>query len=481
MKIRLKSGSKFPPPIASYYKHMNKKSAEKHSTKGACCKNMTARSDILPANAYDLCNYIAKYDMANFQIQAIMRFDGRLNYDKLVRAVRLSIDAEPVLGCGFIKKCTPYWKRFEDLDNIKFCSLEETDNPDEAVQRFLDSPINMDNAPVFMVRLIRSKSYDTLGIKINHVCSDAAGAREYIQLLSDIYTRIDTGDTSFIPEPSVRSREDHERLIHALQKEKPETAWNPQEQAAQPTWKFPWKNIRTGDTRFAVCRLPEGHLDILKNYAKTRDATINDLILTAIFRAMFEISKPPYGVPMDIPITMDLRKYLPDHKAQAIRNFSGGTVIKMARKPHESFESTLSRIMSITKDLKNKHPSVENARMADYIEKISFRQVCSYCKAVSRVMKLAEKSPFFVINRCSPVLSNFGFISKSLIRFGRTVVTDAYILPPVVRAPGILLVASTYNGIITLAVGYYKPSVRKTDMEGLLNKIKDELVKGCRE
>jgi NRPS condensation-like uncharacterized protein len=444
------------------------------------CRNIADSSEIIPVNAYDICNYVAKYKMANFQIQAIMKLDGRLDFDKLVRAVRLSLDAEPVLGCGFIKKCSPYWKRFDDIDNINFCSMVETDNTDEAVQRFLESPMCMDNAPVFIVKLIRSGTHDTLGVKINHVCSDGAGAKEYIQLLSDIYSHIDAGDMEYTPDPSVRSREDHENLLCALGKENLKTSWRLHEQIALPTWRFPWKNRRMGDTRFAVCRLPYGHLDILKNYAKTRDATINDLILAAIFRAMFEISKPPYGVPMDIPITMDLRKYLPDHKAQAIRNLSGGVVIKIGRKPHESFEGTLSRIMSLTKYFKNKHPSVENIRFADYIEKTNFRQICSYFKAVSQIIDLTSQSPFFVVDKCSPVLSNMGLISKSLIKFGKNVVTDAYIIPPVVRSPGILLVASTYNGIITLAVGYYKPSVRKTTMEGLLNKIKDELVEGCK-
>lgn len=487
MKFKLKSGnnknnmSKLCPALGSYFKKHNKALASSGTNRQNCGKNIVDSSKFIPASAYDICNYVAKYKVANFQIQAIMKLDGRLDFDKLVRAVRLSVDAEPVLGCGFIKKCSPYWKRFDDIDNINFCSMVETDNTEEAVQRFLESPLHMDNAPMFMVKLIRSGTHDTLGVKINHVCSDGGGTKEYLQLLSDIYSRIDAGEKGFTPDPSVRSREDHENLLSALCKEKLETSWSPLEQTSLPTWSFPWKNRLMGDTRFAICRLPYGHLDILKNYAKTRNATINDLILTAIFRAMFKISKPPYGVPMDIPITIDLRKYLPDHKAQAIRNLSGGVVIKIGRKPHESFEGTLSRIKSLTKYFKNNHPSLESTRMLDYIEKTSFHQICSYFKTIANVSDLASLSPFSAVGMCSPVLSNMGLISKSIIRFGKNVVTDAYIIPPVVRAPGILLVASTYNGIITLAVGYYKPSVQKTTMEGLLNKIRDELVEGCRE
>jgi NRPS condensation-like uncharacterized protein len=485
MKNELKSEkpkikiSKFPPTIASYYKNINKVFAKYISMNIPVDKKTVDSSGIIPVNGHDICNYIAKYDMANFQIQAIMKLDGRLDFDVLVRAVRLSVDAEPVLGCRFIKSDPPYWKRFDDIDNIKFCSIEETDNSDDAVQRFLESPLDMDNGPMIMVKLIRSGTYDTLGLKINHVCSDGAGAMEYIRLISDIYSRTIHEDNVFVPKPSIRSKKDHFKLISALGQDNPKTSWGLEQQIASPTWKFPWKNNLKGNTCFELCRLPYGHLDILNKYAKTRGATINDLLLTAIFRAMFEISKPPYGVPMDIPITINLRQYLPDHKAEAIRNLSGGIVIRIDRKANEFFDGTLSRVMYLTKKMRRKHPSIKNLMWAEYIEKLSFHQICAYFKAVSQVVELESRNPFNVVDKCSPVFSNVGFISKSLIKFGENVVTDAYIIPPVVRAPGILLVASTYNGIITLAVGYYEPSVRNTELEMLLNKIRHELVEGC--
>jgi len=433
----------------------------------------------IPVNAYDICNSIARYDLASSQIQAIMKLDGRLNFNKLVRAVRLSVDAEPVLGCRIIESDPPYWKRFDDLDNIKFCSIEETENSDETVQRFLESPMDMGNNPMVMVKLIRSSTCDTLGLKINHVCCDGAGAKEYIQLLSDIYSCINKDDNVFVPSPSMYSWKDHERLLSVLSQYDPNTEWGPLTQIPLTTWKFPWKNFRTGNLGIAVCRLPFGHLDILSKYAKTRGASINDLLLTAVFRAMFEIDNPPYGVPMDIPITIDLRKYLPNNKAEAIRNFSSGVILRIDRKANELFEGTLSRVMALTKDIKNRHPSFTNAKGLEVIEKISFHQICSFFKILSQIMNLVSQNPFITIDRCSPIFSNVGLISKSLLKFGENTVTDAYILPPTVRAPGMLLAASSYNGIITLAVGYYKPSVRKSDMEGLLNKIKDELVQGC--
>ncbi len=439
--------------------------------------------DIIPANAHDIGNYIAKYGIANFQIQVVLSLNGRLDYNKLVRAVRLSIDAEPVLGCRFVKSDPPYWKRFEDIDNMeKFCSIEEVDNPEEGIQSFLQSPMDMDRDPMLFVRVVRSENHDTLCLKINHVCSDAAGLKDYIRLLSDIYSRIDREDADFIPiTPSNRDRKDLAELKTALGYDNLQTTWGIHQQIPYPTWNFPWKNGRTGASDFSICRIPSGHLGIMSRYSKARGATINDLILTAVFRAMFKISNPLYGIPMDIPVTIDLRRYLSGHKADAIRNLSGGLVIRIDRRPYEPFKRTLSRVMTFTNDIRKKHPSMLNILWQEYIENFSFRQLCTYYKCSAQVVEFASQSPFYIIDKCSPALSNCGFISNSLIKFGDNTVIDAYIIPPVVRAPGILLVASTYNDIMTLSVGYYKSSVRKSVMDNLLNKIKEELAEGCKE
>ncbi len=435
----------------------------------------------IPADGHDICNYVARYKLTNFQIQAVMKLEGNLDFDKLSKAVKLSFDAEPVFGCRFVKSTRPYWERINDMDCDEFCTFEETDNPDAAVEKFLDIPLDLDRGPMAKVKLIRSGLDDILCLKASHVCCDGAGAKEYFLLLADIYSQIDKEGSDYIPIQSIRNKNDQNRLFKALDTDVSKAIINLKPKMALPLWKFPWKNSRIGVARFVVCKLPNDQLDKMKSYSKARGATINDLILTAIYRAMFEISKPPYGVPMDIPITLDLRRYLPDQKAEAIRNLAGGYVTTIARKKHEAFSETLSRVMSTTEKLKNGHQGIENAVWAEWVENMNFLQFNSYYKALSQIADMISYNPFYVTDRCGIVLANLGFVSKSPIKFGEHTVADAYIVPPVVRAPGILLVASTYNKILTLSIGYYKPSAHRSVMEKLLNKIKDELIEGCKQ
>jgi len=60
-------------------------------------------------------------------------------------------------------------------------------------------------------------------------------------------------------------------------------------------------------------------------------------------------------------------------------------------------------------------------------------------------------------------------------------VSDYYIIPPIVSAPGLLLVANTYNGIMTLAAGFFENTVLSSEVERLLNDIKHEMLEGCRQ
>ncbi len=436
--------------------------------------------DVLPANGHDIYNYVARYGSGNFHSQAILKLEGRLDLDKLTKAVRLTLDAEPVLGCRFVEGNPPYWKRMENIDKVKFCSLEEVDDVDAAVQTFLESPLDMDKDTKVKVKLIRSDSYDILGIKANHACCDGTGIKEYTQLLSDIYSKIDLSEDEFIPVPSKRGRSDQDTLLKSLGITDPDALWIPGSDITIPTWAFPWMKGTSNTTRIVTCRLSPDQLDKISSYAKSKDATINDLIITAYCRAMLEMGQPVYGVPMGINVTVDLRRYLPDKKAEAIRNLSGSSNIWLSMVENEAFGDTLSRVTFMTNEMKKGYPGMQSAIGLERLEKISFKDTLAYYQATSKVGKNMPNAPAFYGDRCVPALSNLGVLSKQLIKFGDVSVIDYFIIPPVVSAPGILLVAGTYNGTMTMGAGFFENTVLHKDVERLVNNIKDELLKGCK-
>jgi NRPS condensation-like uncharacterized protein len=131
-------------------------------------------------------------------------------------------------------------------------------------------------------------------------------------------------------------------------------------------------------------------------------------------------------------------------------------------------------------DIKRGYPGLQSAIGLERLEKISFKEALAYYQATSRIGKSRAKCPVYYGNRCIASLSNIGILSKQLIKMGDVNVSDYYIIPPVVSTPGLLLVANTYNGIMTLAAGFFENTVLSSDVERLLNNIKHEMLEGCR-
>ena len=67
----------------------------------------------MPATWQDCLNYSVRYvRFTNSTIQAVIHFRDKLDAVRLARAVKLSVDAEPVLSCKFIEReDRPFWQR----------------------------------------------------------------------------------------------------------------------------------------------------------------------------------------------------------------------------------------------------------------------------------------------------------------------------------------------------------------------------------
>lgn len=426
----------------------------------------------MPANGHDVFNYVARYGAANFQIQSIITLNGKLDPEILRKAVRLTLDQEPIFGCRLIENEPPYWKRLSNIDDIQFCSFESTNNIERAVQNFYESPFSMDNDPMVKVHLISSNTHDILCLKINHTCCDGAGVKEYIDLLSDIYSVLEKGGT-YDPKPSVRTRKDQDRLFNALGIKDPEAAWNSTlGEIPKMLWAFPWTQGKADVSTVATCNLPQGVVDVMSKYGKAHGASVNDILLAAFYRALFEISQPEFGIPMHISMTVDLRRYLPEQRTEAIRNFSGGVISSIERVPNEPFEGTLSRIAAVTNKIKNDNPGLQSAIGLERVERANFFETLAYYRNAGG--KLTYTDEF------AAVLSNLGYLNKELFKFGNVFATDAYIVPPAISAPGLLLCVGTYNDKMTFAVSYYKSQASRESIDMLLNLIKNQIIEGCK-
>ncbi len=93
--------------------------------------------------------------LMDYQIHFIAEFDGKLDEERLARAMRLLMDAEPVLGSRFVNHWrSPWWQRDEGLATEDFFSVVEGGPGD--VEDFISEQMDFFSAPQVKARLVRS-------------------------------------------------------------------------------------------------------------------------------------------------------------------------------------------------------------------------------------------------------------------------------------------------------------------------------------
>ncbi|MCM3339845.1 condensation domain-containing protein [Paenibacillus sp. MER TA 81-3] len=423
----------------------------------------------LPANAQDWFNYSARYTASNHLLHAVLELAGHLDHERLTQAVKLSADAEPILGCRFIEDPHhPYWQRIENIEESKWCVLLETDRVEESVQQFVGVPFDADSDPQVSAGVIRSKEKDTLCIKLNHAACDGAGVKQYLRLLAAIYTKLGM-DSGYVPSRNVRGKRDQSALFMELGIVDWSTLLNTGVAELQPGWAFPFRrlDLPAGESTHLISQIKGEQVEALRIAAKRKGCTLNDLILTAYFRALWILVRSDQGEATAIQVTVDLRRHLTSLHDQAICNLSGAVNVLIQDKMGEPFEQTLVRIVVIMQEHKKSMLGIQSAAAFELLASMGYEEALHWLhEARSRAVSWGK---------AFPMLSNFGIIGDPGFMFGDSAVRAAYMISPALFAPGFMLGASTYSSMLTLCVNFYASNTSADDIQLLLSRMTDEL------
>lgn len=401
------------------------------------------------------------------QIHGILTLGGRLDFVRFQRAVRLSLDAEPILGCRLIyHPIAPWWEGREDPDDPGYCRLIQTDDVERSVNAFLTAPLDPFLDPLVQVRVFR-KNDDIIVVKISHMIMDGGGTNEYIYSLADFYNRL-KDDPCFKPVVNMtgtRSLRQVSRQFTLLEKakilrrslrdfkcsgmyllDKIRIQTGRRNEHPGPVWGLPLKEGSKGDRIFIIRRIPADLVNRLKEYAQSHGATLNDAMLTAYYRAIHQQFAPQPRESMSIRTIANLRRYLPGNGGEALCNLCGYVPVNLGYCLGTGFPETLVRVRDRMLSQK-----------ADFIGLGVF--------PISIVTKFL---PFYLRKKLArleldcmdrgyvkpvPKFSNVGDMISDRLRFDGMTVMDAYQVGPIGYAPGFTVGTAAFRGSLTLSVG----------------------------
>lgn len=418
----------------------------------------------LPAPAQDRMLYSGRHVQhahANF----VLKFAGRVDEQRLCRAIRVAMDAEPVFGCRYVPGRKPYWERRGDLDSLLLCTLAETADFLKELQRFVDTPCDGTRDPLLSARIVRGET-DALLFKTNHLAADVAGYQQLLSLVADLYREPQRSAHGI--SPNLGSRGTGQLFRQIGWRECLRILRQPRQKRAGDVWRFPVANAEDrGDLRAAIRHLEPAAFDALRAFGKRFGATLNNIFVAACFRALWRFLDFPAGIPQSIAIPADARRYLRYGETEAICNFNAPLHATLERVLDEPFEETLIRVRNC--------PLAEPVRREWTLATMFWISMLYhlFLGQIERGFKTALKRP--ANERPSLIaLTNLGAFDPQRFDFGIPL-TDMYRISQAAFAPALVIAVSSFRKKLTFAINYPSSAIRAQDIQSFLDIFIEEL------
>jgi NRPS condensation-like uncharacterized protein len=383
------------------------------------------------------------FDLTGFndhQLHCVLRFESEPDGETLRKAVISSIEAIPILGTRYVDDVRrPRW---ESIDSARFSDAYVVAQTEMEFDEFVTSRIDESTGPQIKVCLLGS-AHSAIALTMNHMVCDAAGFKEYLYFLCEIYGTIiaDPGyrPTAVAGDRSVRGVIERFGMGMKLKSLLSQSKDNNR----SGEHRFPLSE--GGDARpFILTRkLGRERTEAIKGYCRTRGATVNDAALTAYYRCLFRTLALSRGAELRIPVMVDMRRYLGEALGfGALANLSSTVITRLEYRPEEGFAETLGRVKAVMDEKK-----VGDIGLNAFI-KLHMIYALFPNRLANLLLRRSLKNPLIC-------MTNVGILDSDRISFAELRPREVFMCGSIKYKPHFQLAMSSYDGGLTLSSNLY--------------------------
>lgn len=413
---------------------------------------MTAVAHCQPTQLLDRGVSFLDRTTADTMIQIELGFDRPVDPERLERAARLTLAVEPILACRFVAhRLAPYWQRAETDDALLF-RIAADDADYEAFKR---EPIRPDHAPRLRICLHDAATAARIVFKVCHHVSDATGTKYIVGIVTRLYRRLAVQPQL---KPAARAGDRGiEQILRQIPAQLLPRLYADYQQSRQPAASAVAAQTLTipagaaADLQFPSRTLDRSQVAALRRFAKSHDATLNDLLLSAFLRTLAQQSGWDGSRRLSMTSTVDYRRYLPGPPLRAVANLSTtlGGFPDLGHELGEDFAATLQRVHVITQHGKDNYLGV-GALLGTLISLGPMRHGLA-----AGIMQEALRNDL-ARGGSENGLGNNGPIDVDDVTLDAKPV-QAVMLPSPFYPPQFVLDVSGYDGSLTLIMGAFAP------------------------
>ncbi len=317
---------------------------------------------------------------------------------------------------------------------------------------------------------------------------DGGAGKDLIYLLASIYNRLGE-DPNYRPWPNLDGDRSYRRIGRQLElRDKVAILrnfrWPVRELLkAGPGWQLPLPDHgrKRGVLSFLV--LPSERGQAIISYARRHQTSVNFVLSTAFFRALEAVVPHPTSVPLPILMTVDLRRYLPSKRADALCNHAGAEILFVRSDPGAQFNHILGQFQKQFEALKKSYLGLNSIPLIletfPLINVVSAFMPFRLIEGVFHVLvKRRGTGGSSILSNAggAAAISNVGELDPERSRFGNVAVKNVYITSTLYRVPGMLGIVVTYfRNAITLSAHYMENCLSQNTVQAVLDRIDREL------
>jgi NRPS condensation-like uncharacterized protein len=434
----------------------------------------------LPATALDLAISCGRQNASSMHIHFIAVVEGAVDFERLRKAVFLSLEAEPVLATRFVSHpLRPYWEPQPALSREDFreryCCVLESDDLDTALFSFLPEPLDPVSDPLVQVRLIRKAGHpqQIVAVKLCHLVGDAGGLLSYAQQLIRVYARLAT-EPDYKPAANWRSRGFDQITSQFSLKEKLQIVRSTvqalrRREAVRRRYEFPNAPAPREQRMYLRLELLPSRVQALKSYGRRNGATLNLVLLAAYYRAICAVIPVSGSGVLPVMSTVDLRRYVPkeERARMPLCNLSGVTTLYIGERA-TTFPETLTQMVEQMKE-----------RKGDYLGLLMVPLVLALYRGLPFLAGQRIAANDFAKmrkNRTSvPALTNAGEILPEDFEFGDVTLVNSYGVASVMYAPTFATSVTEFRKTVTLCTGFCQTLIPRATVEAIFDHMDREL------
>ena len=393
------------------------------------------------------------------QLHSVITFDHNIDINLMDKSFKLLLEVIPILCCTYNERGgNSYW---EKVNPKSFQNIFTVVNNEEAFNTFTTSMTNELTGPQIKACLYQTKQ-PRLSIVLNHMITDAAGFKQCLYLLSQLYSNLKK-DPLYKPDfiindnRSIKSVTSQFTLLKKVQS----LILQKDESNQKSTDLFPMSNDTVISPFIVINKIPQNRYLSILRYSKEKNVTFNDIILSAYYRALARYLKAEERR-LTIPIMIDMRKYQKHNEFKALTNLTSSVATSTTIGKGETFDETVKKINSEMLKKKSNYMGMNGFIKLEILTGLLNKRT-SY-----NLLKQGIHNPFIG-------MTNIGIIDTAKLSFLDSSVNDVYMCGSIKFRPHFQIAVSSFNNTITLSTNLYGSQEDKDNITKFLMEVVNEL------